>query len=41
MMVKGVCTWKIFNEQNLSEFDEWVQNGIDKAEEIIKDTAEK
>lgn len=22
------------------EFDEWVQNGLDKAEEMIKDTAE-
>lgn len=23
------------------EFDEWVRNGLDKAEKIIKDTAEK
>lgn len=29
------------NEQTTSEFDEWVQNGLEKAEEMIKDTAKK
>lgn len=29
------------NEQYPSEFEEWVQNGLDKAEEMIKDTAGK
>lgn len=28
-------------QQTTSEFDEWVQKGIEKAKEIIKDTAEK
>lgn len=27
--------------ENLSEFEEWMQNGVNKAEEMIKDTAEK
>lgn len=32
---------QIADMESLSEFDEWVQNGLDKAEKIIKDTAEK
>lgn len=32
---------QIVDTENLSEFDEWVRNGLEKAEEMIKDTAEK
>lgn len=32
---------QITDTENLSEFDEWAYNGLDKAEEMIKDTAQK
>lgn len=32
---------QVVDTERLSEFDEWVHNGLDKAEEMIKDTAKK
>ena len=37
---KSYCVEENDNQYQLSEFNEWVQNGLDKAEKMIKDTAE-
>ncbi len=40
-MENSISQSQIIDTENLSEFDEWVQNGLNKAEEMTKDTAEK
>lgn len=37
---KSYCVEENDNQYQLSEFNEWVQDGLDKAEKMIKDAAE-